>query len=383
MTVFKGFLTITKRNINMMFLYIAIFLGIAIAAQNLTGDNKSGFKQVSLNIAVIDHDNGELARGLADYLGQYHNLVALPDDPSVIQNRMFYREVYYVATIPKDFETRCLYGEEQLPVTKVPGSSSGYYVDQQINTFMNDVRIMTRSGFPLSDAVQSVIDNCTDKAEVTLIDKNGFGGVQPLHAFMYQYMPYILISILCFSMSYIMIAFHNQDVKRRMMCSAVPARSQNLQLILGFATVGGAVYGICTLMPFLMYGNTFTNDPNMPYYMLNSFLMTLVALSLSFLIGTLVHSEEALSPVVNVVSLGMSFLCGVFVDLEILGKGVRTFAQFLPAYWYEVATGLLANNSSLSSAQQASLYTCYGMQVLFAAAILGVAMVISRLRQSA
>ena len=153
--------------------------------------------------------------------------------------------------------------------------------------------------------------------------------------------------------------------------------------ILGFATVGGAVYGICTLMPFLMYGNTFTNDPNMPYYMLNSFLMTLVALSLSFLIGTLVHSEEALSPVVNVVSLGMSFLCGVFVDLEILGKGVRTFAQFLPAYWYEVATGLLANNSSLSSAQQASLYTCYGMQVLFAAAILGVAMVISRLRQSA
>ena len=184
-------------------------------------------------------------------------------------------------------------------------------------------------------------------------------------------------------MSYIMIAFHNQDVKRRMMCSAVPARSQNLQLILGFATVGGAVYGICTLMPFLMYGSTFTNDPNMPYYMLNSFLMTLVALSLSFLIGTLVHSEEALSPVVNVVSLGMSFLCGVFVDLEILGKGVRTFAQFLPAYWYEVATGLLANNSSLSSAQQASLYTCYGMQVLFAAAILGVAMVISRLRQSA
>ena len=53
MTVFKGFLTITKRNINMMFLYIAIFLGIAIAAQNLTGDNKSGFKQVSLNNTTI------------------------------------------------------------------------------------------------------------------------------------------------------------------------------------------------------------------------------------------------------------------------------------------------------------------------------------------
>lgn len=204
-----------------------------------------------------------------------------------------------------------------------------------------------------------------------------------MHAFMYQYMPYILISILCYSMSYIMIAFRNEDVKRRMMCSAIPARSQNLQLALGVAVVGIAVYGLCTLMPFLMYGKTFMKDPNMPYYLVNSFMMTLVSLSLSFLIGTLVRREEIISAIVNVVSLGMSFLCGVFVELEVLGKGVRTFAQFLPAYWYEVANGLLSNNSSLSPAQQTSLYTCYGLQILFAAAILGVAMVISRIRQTA
>ena len=121
----------------------------------------------------------------------------------------------------------------------------------------------------------------------------------------------------------------------------------------------------------------------MPYYLLNSFLMTIVSLSLSFLIGTLVSKEEVVSAVVNVVSLGMSFLCGVFVELEILGKGVRTFAQFLPAYWYEVANGLLSNNNTFSHGQQMSLYTCFGLQVLFAAAILGVAMVVSRVRQTA
>lgn len=383
MTVFKGFLTITKRNINMMFLYIAIFLGIAIAAQNLTGDNKSGFKQVSLNIAVIDHDNGELARGLADYLGQYHNLVALPDDPSVIQDRMFYREVYYVATIPKDFETRCLYGEEQLPVTKVPGSSSGYYVDQQINTFLNDVRIMTDSGFSLSNAIADVMEHASDTAEVTLLDKNGFGGERPSHAFMFQFIPYILISILCYCLSSIMIAFYNQDVRRRMLCSAIPARSQNLQLVLGYIVIGLAVFGICLAMPILLYRETFLKDPNLPYYLLNSFFMTLVALALAFLIGTLVRREELISAIVNVVSLGMSFLCGVFVDLDVLNKGVRTFAQFLPVYWYETANNLLANNSSLSRAQTAALYTDYGLQLLFAAAILGVAMVLLRNRQTA
>lgn len=382
MTVFRGFLIITKRNIHMMFLYLVIFLTMAIAAQKIAGGNMSGFEQVSLHIAVIDRDKGELAKGLADYLSHYHTLVELPDDPSIIQDRLFYREVYYVASIPEDFEERCLYGDERLPVTKVPGSNSGFYVDQQINTFLNDVRIMVKSGFSLSEAITEVIEHSAEKAEVTLIDKNGFGGEQPLHAFMFQYMPYILISILCYSMSYIMLAFRSQDVKRRMMCSAVPARSQNLQLALGITFVGIAVYGLCTLMPFLMYGETFMKDPNMPYYLINSFMMTLVSLSLSFLIGTLISREEVISAIVNVISLGMSFLCGVFVDLEILGKGVRTFAQFLPAYWYEVANGILSNNNSFSHAQQLSLYTCYGLQVLFAAAILGVAMVISRIRQT-
>ena len=155
MTVYKGFLTITRRNIRIMFLYLAIFLSISVMVQVATGGNADEFEQVSLNIAVIDKDGGELAKGLADYLSHYHTLVDLPDDPSIIQDRMFYREIYYVVTIPEDFEKRCLYGDEMLPVTKVPGSNSGFYVDQQINTFMNDVRIMTRSGFPLSDGHES------------------------------------------------------------------------------------------------------------------------------------------------------------------------------------------------------------------------------------
>lgn len=383
MTVFKGFLLITKRNIHMMFLYIAIFLTIAISAQKMTGGNQSGFAQESLNIAVIDRDGGKLARGLADYLAQYHTLVDLPDDPSVIQDRMFYREVYYIVTIPEDFEDRCLYGEELLPVTKIPGSNSGFYVDQQINTFLNDVRVMAASGFSLADAVAEVIDNSKDTAQVTMLDKNGFGGEQPLHAVMFQVIPYILISILCYSLGSIMIAFHNPDVKRRMMCSAIPVRRQNHQLVLGYVLVGIIVWLICTLMPFLLYREDFVNDPNMPYYLVNSFLMTLVALSLAFLVSTLISRNELISAVVNVISLGMSFLCGVFVDLDILGKGVRTFAQFLPVYWYELANKLLAGNQSLSLAQTVSLLTDYGMQLLFAAVILGVALVISQNRQTA
>lgn len=382
MTVFRGFLMITKRNIHMMFLYIFIFIAIAVAVQKTTKDTSSSFKPESLNITVIDRDGGELARGLTDYLKQFHTLVDIPDDVSLLQDRMFYRDIYYAVTIPKSFEDRCLYGDEQLPVTKVPGSNSGFYVDQQIDTFLNDVRILTESGFSLTDAIADVIEHGANTPDVTLLDKNGHGGERPDHAFMFQYMPYILISILCYSLTYIMIAFRNPDVRRRMMCSAVPVRSQNMQLVLGYTLVGIFVWGICTALPVMMYGKSFLNDPNLPYYLLNSFLMTLVSLSLAFLAGTLVRREELVSAVVNVLSLGMSFLCGVFVDLDLLNKGVRTVAQFLPAYWYEIVNGLLANNASFSRTQQISLLTGYGLQLLFAAVIMGVGLVISRNRQA-
>lgn len=381
MTVFRGFLMITKRNIHMMFLYIAIFLAIAVAVQKTTKNNSSSFEPESLHITVIDRDKGELARGLTAYLDQFHTLVDIPDDVSVLQDRMFYRDIYYAVTIPESFEDRCLHGDERLPVTKVPGSNSGFYVDQQIDTFLNDVRILTESGFSLTDAIADVMEHSTDKPEVTLIDKNGYGGEQPDHAFMFQYMPYILISILCYSLTYIMIAFRSPDVKRRMMCSAVPVQSQNIQLVLGYTLVGLFVWGICTVLPIAMYGISFLTDPNMHWYLLNSFLMTLVSLSMAFLSGTLIRREELVSAVVNVLSLGMSFLCGVFVDLDIMNKGVRTAAQFLPVYWYEIVNSLLADNASFSRAQQLSLLTGYGLQLLFAAVFIGVGLVISRNRQ--
>ncbi len=381
MTVFKGFLILTKRNINIMFMYIAIFMSIAVAVQKTSGKASDSFKQESLRIAVIDHDKGELARGLAAYLEQYHTLVDVPDDMSVIQDRMFYRDIYYTVIIPESFETRCLHGSEQLPVTKIPGSNSGFYVDQQINTFLNDVRIMTDSGFSLPDAIAKVTENGKTTAKVSLLDKNGYGGQKPDHAFMFQFMPYVLISILCYCLAYIMIAFHKPDVMKRMMCSSVPIRSQNIQLILGYFLFGICIWGIFTVMAVVLYGKGFLNDPNLPYYLANSFLMTLVSLSLAFLVSTLITREELVNAIVNVISLGMSFLCGVFVDLEIISKSVKTAAQFLPVYWYEKVNNLLSYNISFSPEQRLSLYTGYGLQILFAAAILGVGLVISKNRE--
>lgn len=381
MTIFKGFLMITKRNLGMMFLYIAIFLTISIFIQKtLLPSDTNGFEAECLDIAVIDRDGGALAQGLRNYLELFHNIKEIPDDKSVLQDRLFYRDIYYVVTIPENFEEKCLKENKTLPVTKVPGSTSGYYVDQQINTFLNNIQTMTAGGFSVSEAVEHITEYASISPKVTLIDKTGHSGNVAQHAFMFQYMPYIMLSILCYVLSYIMLSFGNIDVKKRILCSCTSSRSMSLQLILGHITIGLGIWIICSIMPIALYRESFIKDPHLPYYLINSFLMMLVSLSIAFFISSFPLREEIVNGIVNVVSLGMSFICGVFVSMDILGKGIKTLAHFLPVYWYEIVNSLLAENQYLSSSQMAELWQGYGIQVLFAVSFLTIAMVLRRTR---
>lgn len=63
MTVYSGFLTITKRNIRMVILYLIIFLSIAVLVQKATGGNMDEFEQVSLDIVTDRRTNGGIHAG--------------------------------------------------------------------------------------------------------------------------------------------------------------------------------------------------------------------------------------------------------------------------------------------------------------------------------
>ena len=62
--------------------------------------------------------------------------------------------------------------------------------------------------------------------------------------------------------------------------------------------------------------------------------------------------------IANLVGLGCSFLCGVFVPLELMGEGVIRVAHFLPPYWYDRAGDSLAE-----------LFPLLGVELLFGAAL--------------
>ena len=67
-------------------------------------------------------------------------------------------------------------------------------------------------------------------------------------------------------------------------------------------------------------------------YLINSFVFTICAITIAFLIGTLINNKNAINGIVNVVALGSCFLCGAFVPMDWLPDAVLKIAHVLPSY---------------------------------------------------
>ena len=83
-------------------------------------------------------------------------------------------------------------------------------------------------------------------------------------------------------------------------------------------------------------------------FMLNAFVFTLSALALAYMLSCLLFKKNAITGIVNVLTLGFSFLCGVFVPAEFLPSWVLSIARVMPTYWYIQNNELIGTSEHLS-----------------------------------
>lgn len=184
MTVYKGYMKILKQNKGLILLYLVIFFSVTMMFQSVAKNDMPGnYQAESVKIGVVDSDEGPLARELISYLEQFHKVTLLADDTAVMQEKLFYRDIEYIVRIPSGFFDTCIVNGQKLSVTKVPGSYTSFYVDQQINSFLNNARAYYAAGFSEKEAAEASKTPSTVK--VNLLDTTGTAGAIP--SFVYYY----------------------------------------------------------------------------------------------------------------------------------------------------------------------------------------------------
>lgn len=380
MTVFKCYMKILKQNLSLFFLYLGIFFSISIFLQMASGKSEDSLYQTtSIELGVVNLDNSLLSSGFVDYLSQIHHVTLMENDPESLQENLFYRNVEYIIQIPADFYKTCIQNGKSLKVTKVPGSYSSYYVDQQISSYLDTLRTYLAAGFSQEEAISALKSQVHEP--VTRLSSNSVSTDKTPLIYYFRYIPFLFLGALCYTMGYILMAFKKGDIQKRMAASAISFRRQTLEGLLAMGMIGAGLWVLGILGAVLIYRKSFLDSPMIPYYLLNTLLMLIVALSLSYLIGMFINNSDLLSGAANIVSLSLCFLCGVFVPMDVMDKSVLKVSQFLPVYWYEQVNEILSSHISLSSQLQKKVWMGMGIELLFTVVFVFLIMVVSKYRR--
>lgn len=412
MTVFRGYLLIIRRYIATIMMYIVIFAAVTLGIQQayVSTGIPEGFSAMRIRVAVIDRDGKVLGETLKKLIGRSQELVELPDDRGVLQEALYYGDVEYILVIPEGAQERLIgtdgrtqtagsdtqeqtdgsdvqeqaagndVQEGILESITAPESVTGFYVSAQVDMLLNQIRVLSGCGYSFEEACAQALALGEKQAGVELLDINGNEGLRPDYNYYFAYMPYAFLGGAIMSAGYVIMEFKRRDIRRRMESCAVPLLWQNIAALCAVLLIGVMLWSVCILLHVAVYrGGVFT-DGNGLYYILNSLACLLVALSLGYFAGMCVNSPAALNGINNVLSLGLCFLGGIFVPIEMLGSGVGKISRFLPTWWYSRINGILGDYGTLSKEMRTTVWQGLVIQLVFAFAMIGISLAVRRMR---
>lgn len=326
-------LKVAKKALPSAFIYFAIFLVLLIVLSlNAGKEREKVFQASEMDIVIQDEDASVLSGALSAYLSR-DNKVSGEMDEALLSQMLFYGRTDYVLYIKDGFEESFLAGNTDALLERQSIKANVAFLDQKIELFSRYVRAELAMGKSMEEACGTVLALCERQAQ-TAFTEEGERSYETVAGYYYfTYLSYILPCVLIMVLGPILHAFYKKDVKMRTDCGTVSVRRQNLRIIGGISLVALLFWGLLILMGILLYRKDFT-VASFCFGAWNSFLLLLVSVAISSTVGIFVKGDDALNGASNLISMGMAFLCGVFVPGELLPDYVHKIAEFLPVNWY-------------------------------------------------
>lgn len=339
MIVFKTFLKVLNKMKVPIIMYTVIL--VFFAGFNMkTNDTSLDFVATLPDVYIVNYDEKVgVTKNLIDYIQNNSNIIDIKSDDDAINDALFYRDINYVIYIPKGYREDFLAGKNPQINVKSTGDYQAELAKMLLERYIKVANIYQKS-FQEEDLIieniNKTLDIQTDVIVASTLDTNSLSRV----AFYYNFLNYSILAGCVYVVCLILSVFHHEKIKKRTIISSMSDRKYNRILLLANSLFVIVLWIFYVLLSFLLLGNIMYSIHGV-FYILNSFIFTLCSLTLAFFIGTLVNNKDAINGIVNIVSLGSSFLCGAFVPIEFLPDSVLKMAHILPSYWYIKSNELL------------------------------------------
>lgn len=336
MQVFDLFFKILRKRYKALLLFIVVFLVISFGRLYAESPTES-FKEVSLYMAVFDRDMTPSSKAFVEMLDKKHELKEVEYDEDAMLDMLYWREVDYILVIKPGFEENLSAGKTEgfFEDFKVHEGFTERYMASCLDEYVKTAEAYIESGLTTAEAAARASEVLAEDTAVEFVSQNTddsteFGEKLLIY---FQYMPYILVSVMCYSLCVILIVINKKDVRFRTDCSCMTSKSGTAQIFAASGILVLAIWLVLMIAGIVLNGGIY--DGKAWFAVLNSLAFTFVAASFAVFLSNLITDENSINIIGQIVGLGMSFLSGVFIPQEIMSSSVLSAARFLPAYWYE------------------------------------------------
>ena len=345
MTVFKTFWKVVNKYKGTIIGYtimLIIFGTINMSSNDVT----STFKESKPDVIIVNNDNTTLASGLVKFFKENANIIQVKNTKTAIDDAIFYRDASYVIYIQKGYEESILSGGDGNIEFKSSGDYTSNLAQLLLTRYIKTIRILSKGYNDKETLIKKVNSTLKSNTKVNLINKINTTELTRLSRY-YNFASYTLIAVIVFIICLVLASFNKSILRKRIVVSSMNYKVHNRYILLASTLYSVFVVILYTLLSFIVFGNLAFSERGL-IYILNTFVFSFTALCMALLISTLVKSKEAISGIVNVVSLSQAFLCGAFIPVMWLPDSVIKMAHIFPAYWYINTNDLLTEVEVLS-----------------------------------
>ena len=314
-------------------LYLVIFLTLVILVdRNYSQEIEE--QKVKVPVLLINEDEDSLlAEQFEDFLERY---VSYSDvkikNKSDLENHMFYESIQCVIVIPQDFTANFI-SRKQVTIARnhFVETDDSVVVELMINQYLSQLNKCKKQGLSIEETVKQMKKELDKEVSITFdlpekTENNRFA----------QYMDYLSYALISIVMSYtgaILSQMRKEHITKRN--ELAPIQTNSVYKEVAFAAWSAAmIITVVLIICGLFITDTKWKSPAVILMCVNAFLYAAFCISAAFIVGIVVRTEANRELIEQIIAVGVSFLCGVFVKQSMLSKNITPISRLLPTYWF-------------------------------------------------
>lgn len=349
MTVFKTVWKILNKNKITVIIFTVMLLLFGVSNMK-TSEKSMNFIASKPDVLIVNYDKDEgITKDFIKYITDNSNIVDIKTDEEKINDALFYRDVNYVIYIPENYSKDFMEGKNVELEIKSTGDYQASLEEMLVSRYIKVAKIYQKNITNEDELISKINETLSEQVQTEIISKLDTNAISNA-TFYYNFASYSILACLLLVISLILSSFNDQKIKKRIIVSSTKYKKHNKILLISNCCYSFILWLLYVVISFFILGDVMTKIQGI-IYIINSLVLTICATTIAFFIGNLISSKGAINGIVNVVALGSSFICGVFVPMRWLPDSVLKMAHLLPTYYY------VSTNEALKTIEQFNIQT--------------------------